>query len=133
MTFEEFIKAYPKWEVLSDDTWYLRSYGNIPYGNYDENDTLYFPVKNEDIRFHKKELFYIVNDKQNGTSIAFLFKDLRKYGKAKLKVWNNTYKATFKEGIINVEWNGETMQWYYEMWFSWITHNKWSKNVWFKK
>jgi hypothetical protein len=63
MTFAEFQKSYPNGEVLSKDTGYFRSYGRIPYGSYDENDSLYFPVKNQDLRFHKKELFYIVNNK----------------------------------------------------------------------
>ena len=132
MTFAEFEKQYPQWEVLSDDTWYFRSYGRIPYGSYDENDTLYFPVKNQDLRFHKKELFYIVNNKDLWESTAFLFKDLREEWEWTITVWENTYEAIFKDGIVEVTLDWEIQSWYYEMWFSWITHNKGSKNVWFK-
>jgi len=133
MTFSEFQENYPLWEVLSDDTGYFRSYGRIPYGSYDENDTLFFPVKNQDLRFHKKELFYIVNNKELWESVAFLFKDLREQGKWKIKIWESTYKATFKDGVVEVIRDWEIQKWYHEMWFSWITHNKESKSVWFKE
>jgi hypothetical protein len=92
---------------------------------------LYFPVKNQDLRFHKKELFYIVNNKNLWESIAFLFKDLREEWEWEITVWENIYKATFKDGIVEVTLNWEVQRWYHEMWFSWITHNKDSKNVWF--
>ena len=131
MTFKEFKKNYPKWKILSDDTWFNRNYWNIPYWDYDESDTLYFPVKNQDLRFNKKEIFYIIND--DNESIAFLLKDLIIDWSGELKVWNEIYSASYIDWIVDVKKWDKLLKWYYEMWFSWVNHNKESKNVWFIK
>ena len=60
MTFSELQSNYPNAKVLSDNTWHVRNYGFIPYGDYDTSDDLYFSVQNEDVSFNKKEIFYIV-------------------------------------------------------------------------
>lgn len=130
MTFKQFQDKYSDWKVLSDSTWFVRNYWVIPYWDYGESDVLYFPVWNEDLRFHKKELFYITN--YNDESIAFSLKDLRKAWIWEIRVWDNLIKATFDKWTIEVYiWN-EQLKWYYEMWFSWVNHNVWNKNVWSK-
>jgi hypothetical protein len=131
MTFEEFKNKYADWEVLSDNTWFNRNYWEVPYWNYNNNDFLYFPVWNEDLRFPKKEIFYIVNYKDE--SIAFLLKDLREKWNWEITIWNNVFKATFNKWIIDVVLDDEILKWYYEMWFSWVNHNIWNKNVWSSK
>lgn len=130
MTFSEFKENYNDWLVLSDDTWFSRSYWNIPYKGYDDSETLYFPVENEDSRYHKKEIFYIVNDEDR--SLAFLLKDLKELEAWELKLWDKVYKATYNNWIVNVELDSKIISWYYEMWFSWVNHNTWNKNVWSK-
>jgi len=130
MTFKEYKSNYPDWMILSDDTWFNRNYWYVPYWDYNENDIVYFPVENSDIRYHKKEIFYIINDK--GNSIAFLLKDLRELWEWEINVWDRKYIATFNNWIIDVKnWN-KSLNWYYEMWFSWINHNIWNKNIWSK-
>jgi hypothetical protein len=131
ITFKEFKNNYKNWKVLSSETGFSRSYGNIPYWNYTENDELYFPVKNSDIRFSKKEIFYIIND--NNESIAFKLSDLREKGVWEIKIWDTKYVAKFSDWIIDVKSENKILNWYYEMWFSWIDHNKNSKNVWFSE
>ncbi|MDA9128939.1 DUF3179 domain-containing protein [Candidatus Gracilibacteria bacterium] len=129
MTYSEFQNAFPEGVVLSDDTGFNRNYGIIPYGDYDNNDELYFPIENDsDTRFFQKELFYIVN---NGTeSVAFLWDDLRENGEAEIVVGDNTYTAKFSEGLADVSLNSEILPGYFEMWFSWINNNPGNKNVW---
>ncbi len=132
MSYPEFTKAFPNGAVLSDNTWFERRYWQIPYGDYDENDQLYFPVENsDDARFQKKELFYIVNNSAN--SIAFHWNDLRESWEAEIIVWSDIYRAVFSEGLADVTLNGEVLPGYFEMWFSWINHNEGSKNVWSKE
>ena len=128
MSYSEFTNAFPDGVVISDETGFSRNYGNIPYGDYDENDALYFPVENDDARYGKKELFYIVNN--DDESVAFHWDDLRELWEAEISVWDNTYKAKFWKGLADVTLNGEILPWYYEMWFSWINHNEGNKNVW---
>ncbi len=128
MNFWNFKKNYIDWEILTDDTWVRRNYSQIPYWNYTENDDLYFSVKNSDERFHAKEMFYIVNNQ--GQSVAFKFSDLKEQKKAEIAIWRNKYTASFDSWIIDVSVNWKELAWYYEMWFSWATHNRGSKNVW---
>ena len=130
MTLKEFETNYTSWVVLSDKTWFFRNYWFVPYWDYNTSDDLIFPVKNKDLRFKKKELFYIINDWNE--SLAFLFKDLREAWKAIISVWDILYNATFKDWIVTVTNNNKEIPWYYEMWFSWVTHNIWNKNVWSK-
>lgn len=132
MTYEEFQKAFPEGIVLSDNTWYSRSYWRIPYGDYDTSDNLYFPVENSwDDMFHSKTLFYIVNYKDD--SVAFAWNDLREEWEATISVGDDVYTATFDEWLADVKRNWEILPWYYEMWFSWRSHNTLNKNIWNKK
>ena len=128
MSFEEFKNNYSSWKILTDNTGARRNYSQIPYGDYTEIDDLYFPVTNSDERFQAKEMFYIVNN--SWESVAFKFDDLREEKKAELAIWENSYSASFENWILEVDVNWKKLAWYYEMWFSWVTHNKWSKNVW---
>jgi len=130
MSFWDFKHNYKNWRVLTDDTGSRRNYSQIPYWDYTENDDIYFPVENSDERFHAKEMFYIVNN--GGESVAFKFSDLRTEKKAELLIWENKYGATFDKWIVDARVNWKELPWYYEMWFSWATHNKGSKNVWKK-
>jgi uncharacterized protein DUF3179 len=42
--------------VLSRDTGYLRDYNTYPYGNYDSNDSIYFPVGHQSPEYTPKTL-----------------------------------------------------------------------------
>ena len=129
MSYDEFQSAFPEWVVLSNDTGFSRSYGQIPYGNYDQTKDLYFPINSDlDARFHPKELFYIVNN--NDTSLAFSWDDIRSEWSASIQVWEDTYTANFDAWLIDVTLNWDILPWYFEMWFSWASHNSGNTNVW---
>lgn len=130
MTLWEFKENFSNWEILSDDTWYNRSYGSIPYKWYETDENLYFPVSNLDSRFSKKEMFYIVNNPFKNESVAFLFSDLRKVSQWELEVSGDIYKVNFDKWIITSTINWKEIPWYYEMWFSWINNNKGNLNIW---
>lgn len=82
MTAELFAENYPDGLVLSDKTGHDRDYTYAPYGSYDQNDVLYFPVANHDATLPKKEILYVVEDGEE--SIAFLKADLIKQRSAVL-------------------------------------------------
>lgn len=128
MTYTTFAKLFPEGSVMSDDTWYRRNYARAPYGDYDTNDVLIFPVSHEDTRLPKKEILYVVND--GDESIAFVRKDLAEVGKASLRVWNRTYTAIFANDMIEVINAWKILPWYHEMRFSRATHNPKSKSIW---
>lgn len=54
-TWSDWFERYPTTDVLSTDTGYRRDYSQHPYGQYDLNKAIYFPVKNSSARFHPKE------------------------------------------------------------------------------
>lgn len=129
LTFKDFKSNYKSWKVLSDKTWFSRSYWTVPYWDYDDNQTLYFPIQNNtDTRFHLKEIFYVINDWDE--SIAFLLNDLRNEWLWAITIWQKKYEATYIDWIVDVKLDSKIINWYYEMWFSWVNHNEWSKNVW---
>ena len=132
MSFEEFENLYPDGQVLSDDTGHSRDYWFVPYGWYDESDTLYFPVDNDDTRLHKKEILYIVNDTINNTSVAFVLKDLVQEKSAILEVEGRIYSAVYNDWLADVTLDWEVLPGYYEMWFSWVNSNEGTKNIWKK-
>ena len=59
-------KKHPNTKVLSTDTGYSRDYSRSPYGNYDNDQTIYFPLSFRSKRYHPKErvLGIVINGKQ---------------------------------------------------------------------
>ena len=129
MTRKQFIQTYPQGRVLSDETGYERSYARAPYGDYDTNDQLYFPVSNTDVRLPKKEILYVVQDA--GESIAFVRRGLQEAGSAEIDVAGRVYTATIQEGSIRVlDPDGQQIPGYHEMFFSRATQHPGSKWLW---
>ena len=58
VTWADWKKIHPTTKVLSRDTGFIRSYGKQPYGDYDTSTSIYFPVENEDLRLHPKEIIF---------------------------------------------------------------------------
>lgn len=64
-SWETWKKLYPTSQILSLNTGFSRNYDRYPYGNYQTNSALLFPVNNTDNRLHNKErvLAVFVNEK----------------------------------------------------------------------
>lgn len=72
ISFDDFITAYPEGVVLSRDTGFSRSYGQIPYVGYDDPDNAPFLFRgNPDRRLSPKERVAAVTI--GGVDIAFPF------------------------------------------------------------
>lgn len=54
-TWETLKTWYPDVKVTSSNTGHSRSYGVYPYGSYKTNNSLLFPVSQQDNRFHNKK------------------------------------------------------------------------------
>lgn len=54
-TWSAWLREHPDTEVLSTDTGYRRNYARQPYGGYETERGLYFPVANKSRRYHPKE------------------------------------------------------------------------------
>lgn len=116
LTFKEVREKHPEAEILSRETGFNRNYGKSPYGNYELNETLYFPTDNFDDDFPPKEIFYVVNVSDK-LSIGFNWKSLLK--KRVLK--NENYITTInEEGVVKTkDRQGKSYNGYMSMYFSW--------------
>lgn len=129
LTFAEVKASHPSARVQSDDTGHYRSYSHYPYGDYDSNDSLIFPVSVSDSRFHPKEIMYVV--RVGESSVAFPLKKLKQVGGAKQPVSGTTVTATVEGSEVTVtDALGEVIPGYYEMWFSFATHHQEDGVVW---
>jgi len=54
-TWSHWLQQHPNSKVLSTATGYFRNYNHHPYGDYDVNRVIYFPVRNTNARFHPKQ------------------------------------------------------------------------------
>lgn len=79
VTWGDWKKLHPDTKVLSRETGFIRSYGRIPYGDYDTSSSIYFPVENEDLRLHPKEVIFGIEI--NGKFKAYTEEDLKKLKK----------------------------------------------------
>ena len=57
-SWSEWKKNHPDTKVLSRDTGYIRDYDLYPYGTYEEDNEIYFGLKNRDVRLPLKEVVY---------------------------------------------------------------------------
>jgi hypothetical protein len=70
--------AHPDSEVLSQNTGFIRSYGNDPYGSYYEDSFVFFPVEERDDRIHPKTVVFGVE--VGGVFKAYMEDDLKEMG-----------------------------------------------------
>jgi len=131
ISFAELKERYTDADVLSKDTGYRRNYGQSPYGNYESNNELFFPVSKSDEAFSKKELFHLVyvDDK----SVGFNRSDLFKAGEAEVEVNGRIIRAEIEgESTIKVTdtVTGEQFPGFITMWFSWVTNIDKERVIW---
>ena len=77
-TWSHWKQQDPDTEVLSTKTGYWRNYNSHPYGEYDVNSALYFPVSNTNARYHPKERVIGITLGQEAK--AYPFSELAKQG-----------------------------------------------------
>ena len=72
--WQDWRQRYPDTRVLSTDTGQQRDYSRNPYQQYGQQRDLYFPVSNQDRRYHPKEMVIAVD--HAGKLKAWPFKEL---------------------------------------------------------
>lgn len=131
MEYVKFATDYPDGEVLSDETWFSRNYDiDSPYGDYNSNDDLYFPVNNSDESLPKKTILYVANDTENDVSVAFHLQNLNEAKSASLEANGIIYSATVDDGKVSIVRNGEELGSFTQMWFSWVAHEAGERFLW---
>ena len=75
-TWGEWLKRHPDTLVLTTNTGVSRDYNRNPYEGYEFMNRIFFPVDNNDERYHMKET--VVGVQINGESKAYPFSELSK-------------------------------------------------------
>ncbi len=131
LTYNEFTNQYPSGLVLSSDTGHERKYGlQSPYGDYDTNDDLYFPVSNIDSSLPKKTLIFVVNDIEENKSIGFIKDALKETETASIDADGVTYTASYNSGEVEILRNWVKLHSFNQMRFSWTAHESYPRYLW---
>ncbi|MEH6649376.1 MAG: DUF3179 domain-containing protein [Motiliproteus sp.] len=77
-SWQQWQSLYPQTVVLSTDTGHRRDYRRSPYGDYDSNERIYFPVEFLSRRYHPKER--VLGVELNGKYKAYPIAELAKHG-----------------------------------------------------
>ena len=121
LSFGEVKTKFPNTSVVSRETGHLRNYSVYPYGDYEQDERILFPVSHTDKRFFAKELFYIIPIGEQFAAIQYsqIISGERIFSHDNLSV---TVK---RDGDVINAYNGtKHIPGYYELWFSFITSHK---------
>lgn len=128
ISFAELIANHPDARVLSEKTGYARDYTLYPYGNYDSNQDIYFPITVHDNRLPVKEIMYAVP--YGAHAVAFRLSDLSETP-AKVAVEGSTIMARKINGEVEVrDGKGTLIPGFYTMWFAWAIYHQKDGIVW---
>lgn len=132
ITYADLQKNFADAKILSKETGYERAYGENPYGDYALTEKLAFPVSAIDSQVHPKEIFYIVNSGE--VSAGAHWKSLLANGEAEVELPDEGGTIHFvvneDKTITATDADGDELNGYFAMWFSWMTHQDMQKAVW---
>jgi len=125
-TFGRWKAKFPDGVVLSTDTGHVRTYGISPYGTYDEERMVIFPVRHSDERFHPKKVF--VGVRANGAALAIPKLEFLEQGKeASFEVGGRKLVARHDQDLYAIRvldrLTEEPVNAYEVMWFAWYAFN----------
>ncbi|WP_294180667.1 DUF3179 domain-containing protein [uncultured Schumannella sp.] len=123
LTLGEVRASHPGALVMSDDTGHARDYENNPYGDYDENDVFYFAPSTLDGRYPAKMIVvaFLVGEQR----VAVPWLALREVGTFEAEVEGESVTLRVEGGELDVrDAGGQSLPFYFEMWFSWAVQNQ---------
>lgn len=115
-TLGAWLTKHPDSKILSTDTGHLRDYQRYPYGTYDTDKRLVFPVRNQDkLTLHPKEIISYVweadektpHNRFSGASLQFVHSEIEKIGQREVDFngrrirvrWDQTWKTVIVEEL----------------------------------
>ena len=115
-------EQYPKTKVLSNKTGFSRDYRRSPYGSYDKDVSIYFPVEFKSKRYHPKER--VLGISINGKHKVYPFTELAK-SKGTMLVDNFSgvqltleFDVENRDGVIK-NGSGKILPSLNTFWFAW--------------
>jgi hypothetical protein len=124
LTLGEVRDTYPDARILSEDTGHARDYGRNPYAGYETDNRFAFEPSDIDTTFPPKSIMVVFRNQ--GTTFAAPWQELRKAGEATVSEGGTTYTLTVSEtGELTVrDDTNATHPFYFEMWFSVAVQNE---------
>lgn len=120
-TWGEWKKEHPQTQALSRNTGHVRDYDVYPYGTYEQDDQIYFGLKNTpDQRLPIKEIVY--GFEIDGASKAYTEKVLKEKRVIEDTIDGQSVKVEYKkdgEVILTVISSGKTYVPIRNFWFAW--------------
>lgn len=125
-TWGNWKQRHPKSLVMSENTGFIRDYTRNPYPGNDTSKRTYFPVNQEDDRFHPKEM--VIGIEINKQTKAYLFSELE-------KLEGKVLEDTFEGQKLRVKYNrevqsaeivdaqGNLLPGITNFWFAWFAFN----------
>lgn len=110
-TLGDWLEKYPDSKILATKTGHNRDYFRYPYGSYDTDTKLIFPVRNQEkLQLHPKAIVsYIWEENQktphnsfSGISQQFPHEELKKLGEKTVKFGDRTVKARWDTELNTV-------------------------------
>lgn len=98
--FKIFAQKFPQGKVLSKDTGFSRDYDTGPYGNYDESNTIIFPVKNQDKRLLPKTR--VLGIALNGKFKAYPVDVLRDKNQITDSLAGHKLELNYNDGLVKI-------------------------------
>jgi len=121
ITWQEFRSKYPNGQVLSTDTGFSRNYQSSPYGDYDTNDQLLFPIETRDGRLGLKTR--VLGVELDGQFKAYPVEDLQRLKNVTDDFAGKTLRLTAngEEVTITDATTGQIIAPVHAFWFAWAT------------
>lgn len=106
LRWREWRETHPAAEVLSRETGYLRDYSTYPYGTYEQDRSVYFPVEGEvDETIHPKTVVYgvVINDEARAYTQAALERETADDGVLTDTLGGARLRLSYSKGEVVVE------------------------------
>lgn len=118
LNWEQTREQYPDSLVLTRNTGFSRDYDRYPYGSYESDSSLNFPLGNKDERLHLKENVWGVEVGESSHAVTEAA--LKEAGKLTVKVGSETVTYKYDDGNVTVSTSaGEEIIPLRMFWFAW--------------
>jgi hypothetical protein len=110
-TLADWVARYPESQILSTRTGYNRNYQGYPYGTYNINEQLIFPVRNQDqLLLHPKAIVSYVwqadgqtpHNQFSGDHYSFIHEELQQSGVQEIEFAGRTIRGRWDETLSTV-------------------------------
>lgn len=114
-----FAQKFPRGTVLSRDTGFDRNYDRTPYGNYDENREIFFPVSATDERLHPKAR--VLGIETAGKFKAYPEDRLKKQRTISDSFAGRELRLDYNDGLVTIKdtQSNQAIAPIYTFWFAW--------------